>query len=129
MVTEAMQAELKSRLEEEHRRLQADILGVQAIETGGKTGAVPGGGNWDHTGGGNHIADDASEMTQQETAIGLEQNLRTMLSEVERALRKLRSGTYGRCDDCAQPIPEARLQALPYATLCLNCKAKSEKQR
>ncbi len=43
--------------------------------------------------------------------------------EIDRALSKLDAGNYGTCEQCGQPIPPARLQALPYAALCVGCKS------
>jgi DnaK suppressor protein len=49
------------------------------------------------------------------------------MAEVEHALHKFDQGTYGLCDICGQPIDPARLEALPQANLCLNCKARRAK--
>ncbi len=49
------------------------------------------------------------------------------LAEVEDALSKFGNGTYGLCSACNQPIPPARLAALPHATLCIDCKAAVNK--
>jgi len=43
--------------------------------------------------------------------------------EIDRALAKIDTGNYGLCEQCGQPIPPARLQALPYAALCVGCKS------
>ena len=43
--------------------------------------------------------------------------------EIDRALAKIDGGNYGVCEQCAQPIPHARLKALPYASLCVACKS------
>lgn len=48
------------------------------------------------------------------------------LAMVERALKSLRAGHYGRCESCEKAIPIARLQALPYTTLCINCQRERE---
>jgi RNA polymerase-binding transcription factor DksA len=48
--------------------------------------------------------------------------------KVEHALHKFDEGTYSFCDSCGQSIDPARLEALPYTTLCLNCKALQERQ-
>jgi DnaK suppressor protein len=48
------------------------------------------------------------------------------LIQIEEALERIREGTYGICDDCQKSIPLKRLQALPYATECIDCKRKSE---
>jgi phage/conjugal plasmid C-4 type zinc finger TraR family protein len=50
--------------------------------------------------------------------------LKETLSDVERALEKLEDGSYGTCESCGQPIPEARLEAMPAARLCINCASK-----
>lgn len=50
------------------------------------------------------------------------------LANVEIALQHLNSGRYGLCENCGTNIPVARLQALPYATTCINCQRESENQ-
>lgn len=45
------------------------------------------------------------------------------IDEIDRALQKLDAGTYGDCERCGEPIPEARLEALPHAALCVACKS------
>jgi RNA polymerase-binding transcription factor len=48
-------------------------------------------------------------------------NERTLLAEVQQALARIENGTYGICSNCGQPIPEKRLEAIPWATLCVTC--------
>ena len=50
------------------------------------------------------------------------------LSEIDAALARIASGSYGICIDCGEPIPENRLDALPAAECCVPCKEKQEKQ-
>ena len=45
------------------------------------------------------------------------------IAEIDRALGKIDIGTYGVCEQCGRDIPPARLQALPYAALCVACKS------
>jgi DnaK suppressor protein len=45
------------------------------------------------------------------------------VNEIDFALEKITAGTYGLCEQCGQPIPEARLEALPHASLCVACKS------
>jgi len=52
--------------------------------------------------------------------VTLEQGQKT-LKEVEAALTRMDQGTYGICESCEQPIPEARLRALPWARYCVKC--------
>ena len=71
--------------------------------------------------------EEATESFELERRLALEKRIRAQLAEVEQALNKFENGTYGRCDSCGQPIDPARLEALPHAHLCLNCKAKNVK--
>jgi RNA polymerase-binding transcription factor DksA len=59
----------------------------------------------------------------REIDLYLSAQARATVAEIDRALRKIDEGTYGVCESCGQQIPDARLQALPYATLCVNCKS------
>jgi DnaK suppressor protein len=58
--------------------------------------------------------------TKDMLAVTLERERRT-LNEVELALVRLKKGEYGICDHCATEIPKARLEALPWARLCVHC--------
>ena len=49
------------------------------------------------------------------------------LQHLEVALKKMKSGTFGKCDACQSNIPLTRLQALPYAAYCITCKRAAEK--
>ncbi len=73
--------------------------------------------------------EEATESFELEKRLALEKQIGDHLAEVEQALRKLEEGTYGLCDNCHQPIDPARLEALPQANLCLDCKAKNAKVR
>ena len=48
------------------------------------------------------------------------------LSYVENALKRIEENSYGKCEACSKNIPLARLEALPYATFCIQCKIKAE---
>lgn len=65
-----------------------------------------------------------SAATVFESELSIVRNTRELLSQTEEALRRLDAGTYGVCVDCGKPIPAARLSALPYTTLCVECAAK-----
>lgn len=69
-------------------------------------------------------ADEASEL---EKRLVQERRLVEALNDVEHALEKYEAGTYGLCDSCGQAIEEARLEAIPQASLCLTCKATKVK--
>ena len=50
----------------------------------------------------------------------------TELREIDAALARIAAGTYGTCEDCAEPIDPARLEAAPTATRCVDCQRKHE---
>jgi DnaK suppressor protein len=74
-----------------------------------------------------HLADHASEMLDREVDESLEENAEQLVHEIDVALARLDDGTYGTCGRCGQPIPEERLDAVPYATLCVPCKRIEER--
>ena len=71
--------------------------------------------------------EEATEAADLETRLEMERRIRDQLAAVEHALAKFADGTYGFCDECGQPINPERLEALPQASLCLECKAKQAK--
>ena len=73
-------------------------------------------------------ADAGSKTFEREHEMSLSNNSRDLLVQVERALGRLDAGTYGRCEECGNPIPKARLQAFPRATLCVACKQREERR-
>jgi DnaK suppressor protein len=60
---------------------------------------------------------------ERERDLALSAQARAAVDEIDRALAKMDAGTYGVCERCGQPIPKARLKALPYAALCVACKS------
>ncbi len=74
-----------------------------------------------------HIADSATETFMRELDEGLEENAEHLLTEIEAALRRIEGGTYGTCVVCGRPIDEERLEAVPYATLCIDDKRALER--
>jgi len=71
--------------------------------------------------------EEATESFELEKRLALEKQTGDQLAAVKHALSKFEKGTYGLCDICGQPIDPARLEALPQASLCLDCKAKQAK--
>ena len=68
----------------------------------------------------NHLADTATETYDRELDEGLEEDARGQLREVEKALARIESGEYGRCEICGKEIPVERLEAVPWTTLCID---------
>ncbi|MFC1942227.1 TraR/DksA family transcriptional regulator [Chloroflexota bacterium] len=71
--------------------------------------------------------EEATETLELEKRLTLENRIRQELVGIEQALHKVKEGTYGLCDSCGQPIAPERLEALPQASLCVNCKAQQAK--
>lgn len=71
-----------------------------------------------------HIADIGSDASGMELMLGLASNQQKLLQQVNEALARIEDGTYGFCQMCGKPIPQARLEAIPEAELCLNCADK-----
>ena len=67
-----------------------------------------------------NFADLGQVAAEQGENQALAAQLRNELAEVELALKKLDSGTYGRCETCGEPISPARLEAMPAARFCIN---------
>ena len=59
----------------------------------------------------------------RERDLALSAQARAEVEEIDHALTKIAAGTYGTCERCGQPIPRARLRALPQARLCVDCKS------
>jgi DnaK suppressor protein len=60
---------------------------------------------------------------ERERDLVLSAQARAAVDEIDQALTKIDLGTYGFCAQCGNPIPKARLKALPYAALCVACKS------
>lgn len=113
--------QLRSRLEDEQKRLQQELeqmeAGAQSPEN--RREGSPFG----------KREEEATESSELEKRLALEKRIGDALAEIERALRKMDEGTYGSCDVCGKTIPPERLEALPQAALCLDCRAKHLKAR
>lgn len=73
-------------------------------------------------------ADTANETFERTKDFALDENYHDMLERIDDALRKIDNSTYGVCDRCNIPIHPDRLRAIPYATLCIDCQGKLERQ-
>lgn len=75
----------------------------------------------------NHPADIGSEMFERAKDVGLRDMDKLQLQAIDRALDAMDNGTYGTCQECGKAISEARLEAYPLATLCIDCKSDDER--
>ncbi|MEM9187259.1 MAG: TraR/DksA family transcriptional regulator [Planctomycetota bacterium] len=78
---------------------------------------------------GGDVVDAALDAAQDEISSQLAEVESRELANIERALAGIEAGTYGLCEACGGKIPMARLNALPYATLCIECQRASEEGR
>ena len=73
-----------------------------------------------------HMADIGSDNFEQEFTLSLMESDEDLLGRIEVSLERLEDGTYGQCEECDVRIPKARLNAIPYATLCIKCASELE---
>ena len=73
------------------------------------------------------VVDAALDSAQDEISSQLAEVESRELASIENALERMRDGQYGVCEGCSCSIPMARLNALPYATLCIECQRESER--
>jgi RNA polymerase-binding protein DksA len=74
-----------------------------------------------------HMADVGTDAMEREKAFMFASNEGALLKEIDEALRKVYGGEFGVCENCGRPIARARLEAMPYARLCLSCKELEER--
>lgn len=74
-----------------------------------------------------HMADAGTDNFDREFALSLVSNEQEALYEIEEALKRLEHSTYGICGNCEKTILKARLEAVPFARLCVNCQSGIEK--
>jgi len=75
----------------------------------------------------NHLAETATATLDREIDYTLEENSIRMLTAIDAALKRMDEGAYGTCTNCGREIPAERLEAYPWASLCIDCKRQSER--
>jgi RNA polymerase-binding protein DksA len=75
----------------------------------------------------NHLADIATHTYDRELDSTLEESEEVHLAHVHAALKRMEEGTYGICENCGKPIGKERLEAMPWVTLCIDCKRLAER--
>jgi DnaK suppressor protein len=106
----------RSRLEEERRRIVDTIAHLHEESPRNMEDEL---GELAGRGSDNHLGDMATVTFDRELDEGLEEGAQQTLAEIDRALARIDDGSYGICERCGQPIGEGRLQARPWATLCI----------
>ncbi|MFG0320315.1 MAG: TraR/DksA family transcriptional regulator [Planctomycetota bacterium JB042] len=87
----------------------------QAFKTSGQDSAA------------NHMADFGSDNYEQEFTLGLIENDQEIVHLINEALLRIENGEYGLCLECYEPIPNARLEVLPWTPFCVRCQEIAEK--
>ena len=121
MTEQQMQA-YRQRLLDLGTRLKGDVAELRDAALRGTGGDASGG----LSNAPMHLADLGTDNFEQEVAAGLLQNEQQALGAIAGALDRLDAGTYGRCERCGREIPEARLDAVPYASRCVACEQREE---
>ena len=75
----------------------------------------------------NHLAEAASGTLDRQIDYTLEENSEQVLQQIEQALARIEEGTFGTCARCGREIPVERLEARPWATLCIDCQREMER--
>ncbi len=117
-LSKAALARLRAQLEAEREQLLAEMVVLDATQVVGM---------WRDSGYDDDYADTGSATFERERAQSLALNARRILTQIEDALKRVESGSYGLCERCGKPIESERLEALPYATLCLADKQLDER--
>lgn len=115
-LAKSTQDRFRRRLEDEQKRLVEMIRDIEAereevrlTETSSDRSPDP------------NTAEGGSLAFEMEKELSILENTRDILAKVEEALTRIEEGTYGVCDVCGESIPVARLEALPYTKMCVNC--------
>jgi DnaK suppressor protein len=112
---------MKTRLEAKREELHANIAGLTEADPIPTDPIGAGVGPQDFE----DVAVDFLESQQEQSILANEQAL---LTEVLRALKRIDGGTYGKCENCGKPIPEKRLEAIPWAARDVKCEEELERK-
>lgn len=115
-----LQKQLRAALEQEREELLGQVSDLDAESDVSR---------WRDGGFDDDPADSGSANLERDRAQSLSGHARRMLGEVEAALERMDAGEYGTCANCGAAIERERLKALPYATLCMDCKRGEERRR
>ena len=111
---------MRSELAKELIRLRAELAEVES----GMEDLISAAG----VGAGDDQADAGTKTFEREHEMSLVYNAKDMVLQTERAMERIDSKTYGRCEECENSIGKARLQVFPRATMCMSCKQKEERR-
>ena len=107
----------RARLMKEMGHLESTVLKVNPRDSAG-----------DLSGYSFHMADAGTDAYEREKAFQFASTDARLLQDLDEALRRLYRGEYGTCESCGNAIAKARLEAMPTARLCRDCKEKEERE-
>jgi RNA polymerase-binding protein DksA len=122
MVTVAVQNEIRQRLLKRKERIEKIL---SSFATKSATGAVDFSSEYPDLG--DEEEENALEVSMYSDRVALEATLERILEDISQTLRRMDEGTYGICRYCKKEIPEARLQARPVSSACVQCKETLKK--
>lgn len=105
--------EEKARLEDQIEDYERDLEEARLTESSSDRSPDPGN------------AEASSMKLEYAKELSIEQNTVDLLNKVDRALERVKAGTYGICESCGNAIPVERLDVLPYSTICVECASRS----
>lgn len=76
-----------------------------------------------------HMADQATDNMERELAFMFASKSGRLVYHIDEALRRIQAGEYGKCVACGNSISAARLEAVPHARMCIDCKSAEEEQK
>ena len=110
--------DLRNKIGSEVGQIEKDYLRKNSQDSSGDISAHP-----------FHMADAASDSFDTEFNIGLASKEKNVLYEIDAALRRIKDGTFGICEEYGTPISQKRLKAMPYARLCIKAQEEEEKKK
>jgi RNA polymerase-binding protein DksA len=117
-------AEIRQELESERGNLLAQLDELTADSFDGTQSDMTG-----EVGLDDDFADAGSATFERERDLSIQNNVRDLIDQMNRAIQRIEDGKYGTCERCGNPIEAARLKALPHALLCMDCKRREERAR
>jgi RNA polymerase-binding protein DksA len=123
-MTKSQQRTLRRQLEKVAARLRPDVRAI----TESTLNASGGQGITELSNAPMHLADTGTEEYMHELNATLLENEGFLLAEVQAAIARVDQGAFGRCESCGGDIAEERLEAIPYARLCIDCATASDNQ-
>lgn len=111
-----IRAKLVAELNEMQAAYDLSVAQLDELQQGGNDGA------------GDDAADAGSKTFEREQEQSITSNRLDLITQIQRAIERVDHGTYGFCESCGNPIPKARLQYQPAATMDVLCKAREERR-